>query len=241
MPGGPRSGLGRNAKPAVSPVVWIAAGAGLLIVLAIVVMLVASRGGGSSAEGVGTTDDGVGWEQEMGDPYVDDSRYREQSPRKAMADITTPMLVIHGELDARVPISEGLRLWTDLHRHGVDAKFLYFPDEGHWVLKPQHTRVWYETVLAARTVHNDGMLAFLTYDDEHHRIAVARIPGLEEAPAMHAGTDHTREYVPFLVCDARSTLRGHLGTRASIADVGATVGAAFGVAPDGLAGRSIWS
>ena len=49
---------------------------------------------------------------------------------------------------------------------------------------------WYETVLAARTVHNDGMLAFLTYDDEHHRIAVARIPGLEEAPAMQAGTDH---------------------------------------------------
>jgi catechol-2,3-dioxygenase len=49
---------------------------------------------------------------------------------------------------------------------------------------------WYETVLAARTVHNDGMLAFLTYDDEHHRIAIARIPGLEEAPAMHAGTDH---------------------------------------------------
>lgn len=96
----------------------------------------------------GTTDDGIGWEQEMGDPYVDDSRYREQSPRAAMADIRTPMLVIHGELDARVPISEGLRLWTDLHRHGVDAKFLYFPDEGHWVLKPQHTRVWYETVLA---------------------------------------------------------------------------------------------
>ena len=49
---------------------------------------------------------------------------------------------------------------------------------------------WYETVLAARTVHSDGMLAFLTYDDEHHRIAIARIPGLEEAPAMHAGTDH---------------------------------------------------
>ena len=49
---------------------------------------------------------------------------------------------------------------------------------------------WYETVLAARTVHSDGMLAFLTYDDEHHRIAIARIPGLEEAPAMRAGTDH---------------------------------------------------
>ena len=101
----------------------------------------------------GTTDDGIGWEQEMGDPYVDDWRYVEESPRRGLADIRTPMLVIHGELDARVPISEGLRLWTDLQRHGVDAKFLYFPDEGHWVLKPQHTRVWYETVLAFLDQH----------------------------------------------------------------------------------------
>ena len=49
---------------------------------------------------------------------------------------------------------------------------------------------WYETVLAARTVHADGMLAFLTYDDEHHRIAIARIPGIEDPPTMAAGTDH---------------------------------------------------
>jgi dipeptidyl aminopeptidase/acylaminoacyl peptidase len=58
------------------------------------------------------------------------------------------MLVIHGELDARVPISEALRLWTDLRRHDVEAKFLYFPDENHWILKPQNARVWYATVLA---------------------------------------------------------------------------------------------
>lgn len=49
---------------------------------------------------------------------------------------------------------------------------------------------WYETVLAARVVHADGMLAFLTYDDEHHRIAIARIPGIEDASPMAAGTDH---------------------------------------------------
>jgi len=49
---------------------------------------------------------------------------------------------------------------------------------------------WYETVLAARVVHTDGVLAFLTYDDEHHRIAIARIPGLEDAPQTLAGTDH---------------------------------------------------
>ena len=49
---------------------------------------------------------------------------------------------------------------------------------------------WYETVLAARVVHGDDMLAFLTYDDEHHRIAIARIPGIEDGPQMAAGTDH---------------------------------------------------
>ena len=101
----------------------------------------------------GTTDDGVWWEQEMGDPYADPSLYIEHSPHASVADIRTPMLVIHGEKDARVPISEGLRLWTDLMRHGVDAKFLYFPDENHWILKPQNARVWYETVLSFLDQH----------------------------------------------------------------------------------------
>ena len=49
---------------------------------------------------------------------------------------------------------------------------------------------WYCTVLGAEVVHSDGVLAFLTYDDEHHRIAIAGIPALEEQPAMAAGTDH---------------------------------------------------
>jgi catechol-2,3-dioxygenase len=49
---------------------------------------------------------------------------------------------------------------------------------------------WYCTVLGAEIVHSDGMLAFLTYDDEHHRIAIVSIPGLPEQPAMAAGTDH---------------------------------------------------
>jgi catechol-2,3-dioxygenase len=49
---------------------------------------------------------------------------------------------------------------------------------------------WYETVFGARIVHSDGMLAFLTYDDEHHRFAIACLPGLEDQPAMAAGTDH---------------------------------------------------
>jgi dipeptidyl aminopeptidase/acylaminoacyl peptidase len=96
----------------------------------------------------GTTDHAAWWEREFGDPYKDLSRYEAHSPHRSIERITTPMLVIHGERDHRVPISEGLRLWIDLMRHGVEAKFLYFPDENHWVLKPQHARVWYDTVFA---------------------------------------------------------------------------------------------
>ncbi len=58
------------------------------------------------------------------------------------------MLVIHGERDYRVPVSEGLSLWTDLRRYGVEGAYLHFPDENHWILKPQHARLWYATVLA---------------------------------------------------------------------------------------------
>jgi dipeptidyl aminopeptidase/acylaminoacyl peptidase len=95
----------------------------------------------------GTTDHAVWWEREFGNPYVDKARYEAHSPHRAIDRITTPMLVIHGERDHRVPVGEALRLWVDLLRHDVEAKFLYFPDENHWILKPQHARIWYETVL----------------------------------------------------------------------------------------------
>jgi dipeptidyl aminopeptidase/acylaminoacyl peptidase len=101
----------------------------------------------------GTTDVGLIWEREFGDPYRDPSRFAANDPRRHVGAITTPMLVIHGEKDYRVPISEALILWTDLVRHGVDARFLYFPDENHWVLKPQNVRLWYETVLAYLAEH----------------------------------------------------------------------------------------
>jgi dipeptidyl aminopeptidase/acylaminoacyl peptidase len=101
----------------------------------------------------GTTDLGLYWEREFGDPYVDDARYRDASPHLHVGCITTPMLVIHGEKDVRVPISEGVTLWTDLVRHGVEARLLYLPDEHHWVLAPQHARLWYETVLAFLDEH----------------------------------------------------------------------------------------
>jgi dipeptidyl aminopeptidase/acylaminoacyl peptidase len=100
-----------------------------------------------------TTDMSVYWEREFGDPYADASVYLANSPHRFVGNIKTPMLVIHGELDHRVPISEGLRLFTDLKRHGVDSKFLYFPDENHWILKPQNARVWYDTVFSYLDQH----------------------------------------------------------------------------------------
>jgi dipeptidyl aminopeptidase/acylaminoacyl peptidase len=104
----------------------------------------------------GTTDLGVWWEREFGDPYAEPSRYREHSPHLHVGNIETPMLVVHGELDYRVPIGEALTLWTDLKCHHVPAKFLYFPDENHWVLKPNNARLWYETVIGFVDHHARG-------------------------------------------------------------------------------------
>ncbi len=101
----------------------------------------------------GTTDTGADWEHEMGDPYSQPELYDRQSPAAHIGSIKTPMLVIHGERDFRVPLSEALTLWTDLRRHGVSARFLYFPDENHWILKPNNSRLWYETVLAFLDEH----------------------------------------------------------------------------------------
>jgi dipeptidyl aminopeptidase/acylaminoacyl peptidase len=95
----------------------------------------------------GATDLGPWWENEFGDRYTEPERYREWSPHRFVAEIATPMLVIHGERDFRVPVGEGLALWTDLQRHGVESAYLHFPDEHHWILKPQHARLWYATVL----------------------------------------------------------------------------------------------
>ncbi|HUU14864.1 MAG TPA: S9 family peptidase [Terriglobia bacterium] len=70
------------------------------------------------------------------------------SPSYFIQNARTPMLIVHGELDYRVPLGQGIQIFTSLQRLGVPSKFLYFPDEGHWVLKPQNSRLWYKTVLA---------------------------------------------------------------------------------------------
>jgi dipeptidyl aminopeptidase/acylaminoacyl peptidase len=83
-----------------------------------------------------------------GTPWKNDGAYEKFSPHRHAASFKTPTLVIHGELDFRVPVSEGMQLFTALKRQGVEAKFLYFPDEGHWVLKPKSSKLWNETVMA---------------------------------------------------------------------------------------------
>lgn len=80
------------------------------------------------------------------------------SPHRFAANIEVPMLVIHGDRDYRVPISQGHALWHALQRDSRASghKFLYFPDEGHWILQPHNARVWYETFLSFLDQHVCG-------------------------------------------------------------------------------------
>jgi dipeptidyl aminopeptidase/acylaminoacyl peptidase len=81
-----------------------------------------------------------------GTPYANRELYRKWSPHLFATNFKTPTLVIHGQHDYRLDVSEGLQLFTTLQMEGVPSKMLYFPDEGHWVLKPQNARLWYKTV-----------------------------------------------------------------------------------------------
>ena len=81
-----------------------------------------------------------------GTPWDSPEDYEKWSPHRFAKNFATPTLVSHGELDFRVPIGEAFQLFTTLQRRGVPSKMLYFPDEGHWVLKPQNSRLWYQTV-----------------------------------------------------------------------------------------------
>ena len=72
--------------------------------------------------------------------------FRKWSPAMSAKNFKTPTLVIHGQLDYRLDVSEGFQLFTTLQRLHVPSKMLYFPDEGHWVLKPQNSELWYKTV-----------------------------------------------------------------------------------------------
>ena len=82
------------------------------------------------------------------DKPVSDNPYRKWSPMLSANNFKTPTLVIHSQLDYRLDVSEGYQLFTTLQRLKVPSKMLYFPDEGHWVQKPQNSQLWYQTVNA---------------------------------------------------------------------------------------------
>ncbi|HLA13331.1 MAG TPA: S9 family peptidase [Pyrinomonadaceae bacterium] len=82
-----------------------------------------------------------------GTPWTNPVMYQRWSPHMYAQNFRTPTLVTAGELDYRVPYTESLQLFTALQRNGVESRLLMFPDEGHWILKPQNSQLWYRTVL----------------------------------------------------------------------------------------------
>jgi dipeptidyl aminopeptidase/acylaminoacyl peptidase len=88
-------------------------------------------------------------EWERGGPqFLHPEDFERFNPLNHVKDWHLPMLVVHGALDFRVPLTQGIATFTALQRRGIPSQFLYFPDENHWVLKPQNSLQWHETVLA---------------------------------------------------------------------------------------------
>ncbi len=83
-----------------------------------------------------------------GTPWDNPEMYAKWSPHLFVKGFKTPTLVIHSALDYRVPLEQGLAMFTSLRRRGIAARFLTFPDENHWVLKPQNSVRWYAEVQA---------------------------------------------------------------------------------------------
>jgi len=107
-------------------------------------------------ETMGHTTDNAGWDRPM---RIQNPQY---NPKEFVGEIVVPMLVIHGDKDYRVPIAQGHALWYDLHEFSAtprDAagrtrhRYLYFPDEGHWILGRGNAQVWYETFLGFLDEH----------------------------------------------------------------------------------------
>jgi dipeptidyl aminopeptidase/acylaminoacyl peptidase len=83
-----------------------------------------------------------------GAPWTNEEMYEKWSPSFFAQNFITPCLVIHGQLDFRVPVTQGFQLFTALQRMDVPSQMIYFPDEGHFILKPQNAKLWWESVLA---------------------------------------------------------------------------------------------
>ena len=107
-----------------------------------------------SHDGVFNTESAYGTTEELwfvewefkGPVWKNRELYRKFSPHLFAEKFKTPTLVVHGQLDFRLDVSEGFQLFTTLQRLKVPSKMLYFPDEGHWVLKPRNSQLWWKTV-----------------------------------------------------------------------------------------------
>lgn len=93
-------------------------------------------------------------EWEFGGTYYENPElYEKWSPHRLAKNLKTPMLVVHSELDFRVPLNQGTELFTALQRQGVTSRWLYFPDEDHFVGTPKNARMWWSTVLGWMDTH----------------------------------------------------------------------------------------
>jgi dipeptidyl aminopeptidase/acylaminoacyl peptidase len=107
-----------------------------------------------SHDGMFNTESAYGTTEELwfpnwefkGPPWKNRELYRKWSPHDYAANFKTPTLVVHGQNDYRLDVSQGFDLFTTLQILKVPSKMLYFPNEGHWVLKPQNSQLWYKTV-----------------------------------------------------------------------------------------------
>jgi dipeptidyl aminopeptidase/acylaminoacyl peptidase len=83
-----------------------------------------------------------------GTPWENPEGYERFNPIDHVKDWKVPMLVVHSQMDLRIPVEQGIAAFTALQRKGIESKYLYFPNENHWVLKPQDSVLWHDTVNA---------------------------------------------------------------------------------------------
>ncbi|HUJ26395.1 MAG TPA: S9 family peptidase, partial [Myxococcales bacterium] len=92
-----------------------------------------------------------------GPPWANREEYLKWSPSSYAQNFKSPTLVVQGELDFRVGAEQGMGMFTALQRRGVESRLLWFPDEGHWVLKPRNSQLWYHTVLDWISSHDKAV------------------------------------------------------------------------------------
>ncbi len=91
-----------------------------------------------------------------GTPWENQEGYERFSPIEHVKDWRVPMLVVHSQNDLRIPVEQGIAAFTALQRKGIESKYLYFPNENHWILKPQDSVLWHDTVNAWLKAHTQA-------------------------------------------------------------------------------------